>query len=47
MKNTLGNNVAVTLFGESHGTSIGCVIDGLAPGLHVDKDYIASLLTKR
>ena len=47
MKNTFGNNVTVTLFGESHGTSIGCVIDGLAPGLPVDEAYIARLLSKR
>ncbi|MBQ5824501.1 MAG: chorismate synthase, partial [Clostridia bacterium] len=33
MKNTFGNSVAVTLFGESHGEYIGAVIDGLAPGI--------------
>ena len=32
MKNTFGQNVAVTLFGESHGEAIGAVLDGLAPG---------------
>lgn len=47
MKNTFGNAVSVTLFGESHGPSIGCVIDGLAPGLPVDEAYIADLLSKR
>ena len=36
MKNTFGNNVSITIFGESHGKSIGIVIDGLAPGLDVD-----------
>ena len=47
MKNTLGNYVSVTLFGESHGPSIGVVIDGLAPGLYVDETAIADLLTRR
>ena len=32
MKNTFGESVAVTLFGESHGEAIGAVIDGLAAG---------------
>jgi len=47
MKNTFGCSVAVTLFGESHGESIGVVIDGLAPGLEVNSEYIAHMLTLR
>ncbi|MBQ7088704.1 MAG: chorismate synthase [Clostridia bacterium] len=47
MKNTFGNSVAVTLFGESHGEYIGAVIDGLAPGIAVSRDYIAHRLTLR
>ena len=47
MKNTFGNTVSITLFGESHGPCIGCVIDGLTPGLPVDESYIAQLLSKR
>ena len=47
MKNTFGNSVSITLFGESHGPSIGCVLDGLAPGIPVDETYIAELLTRR
>lgn len=47
MKNSFGNAVSVALFGESHGSSIGCILDGLAPGLPVDESYIAHLLTKR
>lgn len=47
MKNTFGNSVAVTLFGESHGEMIGAVIDGLAPGLVVDQEYIAHMLDLR
>ena len=47
MKNTFGNSVAVTLFGESHGAYIGAVIDGLAPGIIIDREYIAHMLTLR
>ena len=47
MKNTFGNSVKVTIFGESHGEAIGAVIDGLAPGVAVDNDYIARELAKR
>ena len=47
MKNTFGNSVAVTLFGESHGEYIGAVIDGLAPGIKIDHRYIAHMLTLR
>ncbi|MBQ7026450.1 MAG: chorismate synthase, partial [Peptococcaceae bacterium] len=47
MKNTFGNNITLTIFGESHGSAIGAVIDGLAPGLTVDPDYINKLLALR
>ena len=47
MKNTYGNSVTVTLFGESHGECIGAVIDGLAPGIEINHDYIAHMLTLR
>lgn len=47
MKNTIGNNIQVTLFGESHGPYIGAVIDGLAPGIKVDEAFIAHQLDLR
>ena len=47
MKNTFGNSVALTLFGESHGAYIGAVLDGLAPGIRVDEDFIRAQLDKR
>ena len=47
MKNTFGNSVAVTLFGESHGEYIGAVIDGLAPGIEIKREYIEHMLTLR
>ena len=47
MKNTFGQSVTVTVFGESHGQAIGAVIDGLAPGIDVDTEFIKSQLSKR
>lgn len=47
MNNTFGTRVTLTLFGESHGPEIGCVIDGLRPGLKVDEDWIAHRLALR
>ena len=47
MKNTFGQSVAVTLFGESHGEYIGAVLDGLAPGLAVDEAFIRHQLSLR
>ena len=47
MKNTFGESVSVTLFGESHGTAIGAVLDGMAPGVPVDEEFIAAQMAKR
>lgn len=47
MKNTFGNALSVTLFGESHGAAIGAVIDGIAPGIEIDTDYIDKKLALR
>lgn len=47
MKNTFGNNLSLTLFGESHGPFIGAVLDGLAPGIDIDEDFIKHQLTLR
>lgn len=47
MKNTFGNSLTVTLFGESHGSAVGAVIDGIAPGIEIDKKRIDALLSLR
>lgn len=47
MKNTFGNSVAITLFGESHGEYIGAVLDGIAPGVEIDTAYIEHMLSLR
>lgn len=47
MKNTFGSSVCVTLFGESHGPAVGTVVDGLAPGIPVDTEFIRHQLGLR
>ena len=46
-KNTFGNALKITLFGESHGTAIGAVIDGITPGIQIDEYYINRQLKLR
>lgn len=47
VKNIFGNSITVSLFGESHGDQIGVVIDGLAPGIDVDLDFMRKQLELR
>ncbi|MCR5636881.1 MAG: chorismate synthase [Clostridiales bacterium] len=47
MKNTFGTNVSVTVFGESHGPAVGAVLDGMAPGIEIDYEYIKHRLKLR
>lgn len=47
MKNTLGNEVSITLFGESHGPLIGVVLDGIPAGYPIDRDRIWEAMEKR
>ncbi len=45
--NTFGHLFRVTTWGESHGPSIGCVIDGCPPGIALQDDDIQGFLDKR
>lgn len=45
--NTIGQNITLTLFGESHGEAIGAVLDGMTAGIAVDEAFIAEQLSKR
>lgn len=47
MRNTYGKLLKITLFGESHGSHIGAVIDGLLPGTAVSEESIAKKLSLR
>lgn len=45
--NTFGRIFTVTSFGESHGTAIGCVIDGCPPSLSLSTEDIQKDLDRR
>jgi chorismate synthase len=45
--NTFGDVFRVTTFGESHGAGIGCVIDGVPPGLDLPVELIQRDLDRR
>lgn len=47
MSNTIGDSVRLTLFGESHGPAIGCVLDGLPAGVALDLEAMAFHLARR
>ena len=47
MKNSIGTSVILTLAGESHGSMLCAILDGLAPGIPVDEQFIASRLALR
>ena len=45
--NTFGKMLRLTTWGESHGDSIGCVLDGCPPNIEISIDEIQSYLNKR
>lgn len=45
--NTFGNKITVTIFGESHGTAIGAVLDGLPAGEVIDWDAVRIEMARR
>jgi len=47
MSSTFGHLFRVTTFGESHGTAIGCVVEGCPAGLAFDLDFIQHELDRR
>ncbi len=47
VKSIFGDSFQICLFGESHSAVIGVVINGIAPGIELDLDFIAKQLDKR
>jgi chorismate synthase len=45
--NTLGKNIRLTSYGESHGEVIGAVLDGFPSGFPIDKTFIQYQLDRR
>ncbi len=47
MSNKIGNKITVQIFGQSHSTAIGCVIEGLPAGFRPDIETIQKDLDRR
>ena len=48
MRMSLGENMVVTLFGESHGPAVGALIEGMPPNIELDADQlIADMIARR
>jgi len=47
MSSTWGRNIKITIFGESHGTCVGGVVDGLPPGMVIPVELIEFELRRR
>ena len=47
MSSEFGKNIKLSIFGESHGEAIGCVIDGLPSGVRLDMDKIYLDMSRR
>ncbi|KAK4549792.1 bifunctional chorismate synthase/riboflavin reductase [NAD(P)H] aro2 [Oleoguttula mirabilis] len=44
---TFGQHFRVTTYGESHGRSVGCIVDNCPPGLELTEDDIQPQMTRR
>jgi len=47
MSSTYGENLKLSIFGQSHGPAIGMTLDGIPAGLPVDADKLQAFLNRR
>ncbi len=47
MSSIWGNNIKISIFGESHGTAIGITINGLPSGIEIDIDEVKKEMNRR
>lgn len=47
MSSTLGDNLKLSIFGQSHGPAVGMTLDGIPAGLPVDTDILQAFLNRR
>ena len=47
MSSTYGDNLKLSIFGQSHGAAIGMTLDGIPAGLPVDTDALQAFLNRR
>ncbi|WP_339265705.1 chorismate synthase [Paenibacillus sp. FSL R5-0470] len=45
--NTFGEVFKITTFGESHGVSVGVIVDGVTPGVEINEAYIQKQMDRR
>ena len=44
---TIGDKLKITLFGQSHGPAIGCVVDGFPAGKRINREAVNSFMARR
>ena len=47
MSSTYGENLKLSIFGQSHGAAIGMTLDGIPAGFPVDMDALQIFLNRR
>lgn len=47
MSSTYGNNVKISIFGQSHSEAIGVIIDGLPAGHEIDMEKLQAFMNRR
>lgn len=47
MSSSIGKQIRLTVFGESHGAAIGCVLEGLPAGEAIDLEAVAVQMARR
>ena len=47
MSNSIGERIRLTIFGESHGSVIGGILDGIPAGVELPLEYIQEKLNLR
>lgn len=47
MKSSIGNKIKLSVFGESHGAAVGCLLEGLPSGVKIDMDALMTQMSRR
>ncbi|HOP11635.1 MAG TPA: chorismate synthase [Oscillospiraceae bacterium] len=47
MSSCWGQNIRISIFGQSHSEAVGVVIDGLPAGFRIDQEALAAFMTRR
>lgn len=47
MASSIGENIKITIFGQSHSPAIGVTVDGLPAGIKIDEDKLAAFMARR